>query len=200
MIEVSEQMVKAFAKFKSNKNPLDLTKDNSKPFTSNKHNYTEYEELFYYFEKNSQNEYIATVYGIPEIHTKNEKITTCENVIRKKIDRYIFNHKTQLLNYPRPIPDGISLYYETVKASTQYELRKLTTISLRNAFRKINEQTIAILEKNYGKITHDELDKALEIEKIYTYRHGDIIKKLINGLNLYDNNYNQQINISKILS
>lgn len=200
MTKFSEQMLKAYAKLKYNKNPFDLTKNNSKSFTFNNHNYTEYEELFYYFEKNSQNEYSATVYGIPEIQTKNIKIATCEKNIRKKIDRYIFNHKTQLLSYPRPIPDGISLYYETIKASIEYDLRALTTTSLHDAFRKIKEQTIAILENYYEKITHDELDKALKFEQIYNYRHGDIIKKLLNGLNLYDNDSNRQIKISEIFN
>lgn len=190
MIEISEQMVKAFANAKNSSNAL----------TFNNHNYIEYEELFYSI-KNENNEYSASVYGIPKICTeKHADINSCQSLIKEKIDRYIFEHKIQLLNFPRPIPDGIDLSSVAIKASCKYELRIKTTISLRNAFRKINEETLKILNNNYGKFTLDEIDNVLAIEHVYAYKHGNIIKKLISGLNLYEYGSERQINISNIFT
>lgn len=191
MTKYSDKNIKAF----------DGSEPRSNIFTFNKDNYFEYGELFYSIEKYKNSEFAASVYGLPALFTdKNSSIDSCIKKMTEKIDRYIFEHKIKLLNYPRPIPDGIDLITELIKTSGKYELRTLATISLRNALRQINEETIKILNKNYKKITQNELDKVLELETIYTYNHGIIIKKLISGLILYDCDSGRQINISDIFT
>lgn len=191
MKEFSEKTVSKFAEDKSS----------GHVFTFNKYNFYKYEDLFYSIENNKNNKYTGSVYGLPALFTdKHDNLESCKKTIVEKIYRYIFEHKTQLLNYPRPIPDGIDLVRELIKASCEYDLRLLTTISLRNAFRKINEKTIKIINNNYGKVTLDELDKVLDLEQIYEYNHGIIIKKLIQGLSLYDHDLGRKINISDIFT
>lgn len=167
------------------------------PHNSNK--YLEYRDFFYSIELDENHQYIASVYGMPNLYSgKHSEINSCINSINAEIKRYIFEQKIQLLNYPRPIPDGLSLFEETVKSSSKYQFISTTTISLRNAFRKITEENIKIFNENYAKITLDDLDNVLENGPIYTYSHGKTIIKLINGLSLYDYDSGRQINLKEI--
>lgn len=148
--------------------------------------YLEYEELYYkiFFDENKM--YSAFVYGIPEVHTKKcSHYNSCKNSIHSQIDKYIIDNKIKLLNYARPIPDNLDFTSETTKSSAAYELRSITTIFFYNAIKKFNEQTLKSLNDKYDSITPYIIDRLLQHEHLFDHNYGDVIKKILNGTNLY---------------
>jgi len=150
------------------------------------HEYFEYEELFYEITTDKNNKYSASVYGIPEIHTeKFYDYESCQKSIISQIDKYIIDSKIQLFNYARPIPDNIDFTRETIKSSSAYELRATPSILLYNSFRKFNEDTLKSLNDKYDNLNPYIIDRLLTHEHLFNYNYGPVIKKILNGTNLY---------------
>lgn len=148
--------------------------------------YLEYEDLYYKIYADENNMFSAAVYEIPEIHTeKCSDYDSCNKSIHSKIEKYIIDNKIKLLNYARPIPDKSDFLTETIKSSPKYELRSSTTILLYNAFRKFNEQTLKSLNDKYERITPYIINRLLTHRHLFDYNYGDVIKKILNGANLY---------------
>jgi hypothetical protein len=148
--------------------------------------YLEYKELYYRIFVDKKIMYSASVYGIPEIHTeKCSHYNSCKKSIHSQIDKYIIDNKIKLLNYARPIPDNLDFISETIKSSAAYELRSITTIFFYNTIKKFNEQTLKSLNDKYDSITPYIIDRLLQHENLFDYNYGDVIKKILNGTNLY---------------
>jgi hypothetical protein len=148
--------------------------------------YLEYKELYYKIFVDKKIMYSASAYGIPEIHTeKCSHYNSCKKSIHSQIDKYIIESKIKLLNYARPIPDKIDVTNETMKLSSAYELRSTTTIFFYNAIKKFNEKTLESLNDKYENLTPYIIDRLLQHEHLFDYNYGDVIKKILNGTNLY---------------
>jgi hypothetical protein len=150
------------------------------------HEYFEYEELFYKITTDKNNTYSASVYGIPEIHTdKYYDYESCQKSIISQIDKYIIDSKIKLLNYARPNPDNLDFTNETIKSSSEYELRSTTTIFIYNAIKKFNEKTLELLNEKYENISPYIIDRLHQHKNLFDYNYGDVIKKILNGTNLH---------------
>jgi predicted RNase H-like HicB family nuclease len=167
----------------------------------------EYKELYYLIEFDEKKKYSATVYEIPEITTSgNLDISSCEDSIKSLIDKYIFENKINLYNYPRPIPNGVDFTEDVLKASASYNTRKIKTISLNYAFRDKNENLINKLKNLYEENNIQEINAIIEKinnnEENYFLglKHGDIIKKILTGLPLYENISGKQIRLKDMLA
>lgn len=148
--------------------------------------YLEHEELYYKIFVDDKNMYSAFVYGIPEIHTeKFSHYDSCKKSIKSRIEKYIIDSKIKLINYARPIPDNLDFTNETIKSSSEYELRSTTTIFFYNAIKKFNEKTLELLNEKYENLSPYIIDRLLQHKNIFDYNYGDVIKKILNGTNLY---------------
>lgn len=167
----------------------------------------EYKELYYQIEFDENSKYSATVYGIQEITTSgNLDIFSCKDSIKFLIDKYIFENTINFYNYPRPIPSGVGFLEEVLKASASYNTRNMKTISLNHAFKEKNENLINKLKTLYEENNTHEINKIIEKinnnEEDYFLdcKHGDIIKKILTGLPLYENISGKQIRLKEIVT
>lgn len=180
-----------------------------KPNTTEAENklFYEYKELYYLIELDENNKYSATVYEIPEITTSgNLDISSCKDSIKFLIDKYIFENTINFYNYPRPIPSGVGFLEDVLKASASYNTRNMKTISLNHTFRKKNDNLINKLITLYEEKNTHEINKIIEKinnnEENYFLdcKHGDIIKKILTGLPLYENISGKQIRLKDMLT
>lgn len=166
----------------------------------------EYRELYYSIKFEEHKKYFATVYEIPEISTSGHfDISSCEDSIKSLIDKYIFDHTINFYNYPRPIPNGVGFLEVALKASASYNTRIMKTISLNHTFREKNENIINKLKNLYEDNNTHEINYIIEKinnnEENYFLdcKHGDIIKKILTGLPLYESLTGKQIRLKDML-